>query len=47
MLSDPKNQLITIEGIAKKVGFNSITTFNRYFKKFIGVNPSFYAKSSV
>jgi YesN/AraC family two-component response regulator len=45
LLSDPKNQVKTIEGIAQEVGFNSITTFNRCFKKHTGVNPSFYIKA--
>jgi len=45
LLADPKNQVKTIEGIAKEVGFNSITTFNRCFKKQTGVNPSFYLKA--
>ncbi|HEY4789648.1 MAG TPA: helix-turn-helix transcriptional regulator, partial [Bacteroidales bacterium] len=46
LLSDPVNQNKTIEGIAQEVGFNSITTFNRCFKKHTGVNPSFYMKVS-
>lgn len=44
LISDDKNRLFSIEGIAQNVGFNSIATFNRYFKKFTGVTPSFFLK---
>lgn len=45
MLSDP-NLNMTIEGVSKTVGFNSVPSFNSAFKRFTGVNPSFYMKSA-
>lgn len=45
MLADKGNRLFTMEHIASEVGFNSITSYNRAFKKVAGVTPSFYLKS--
>ena len=40
-----KHETITLEAIAKQVGFHSRVTFTNSFKKVTGVPPSFYAKS--
>lgn len=40
-----ENQHLTIWGIASQCGFNSKTSFNRIFKKQIGLTPSQYQKS--
>ncbi len=45
VLSEPDLNL-TIEGVAKTVGFNSVPSFNNAFKKFAGVTPSFFMKSA-
>lgn len=45
MISQNKHENYTLEAISKNVGFNSRSTFNSAFKKFIGVTPSFYIKS--
>ena len=45
LLSDNKNNYLTIHAIANMVGFKSKTSFNNAFKKFIGVTPSFFIKS--
>jgi len=42
MLSDTDNFNLTIKYISKEVGFKSQPTFNKAFKKFTGVTPSFY-----
>lgn len=44
-LLDTKYDNITIEAIAKSVGFNSKTTFNNSFKKFLQTSPSLYKKT--
>ena len=41
---DPKNEHITIEGLAYDCGFNSKTVFNTYFKKQTGLTPSKFRK---
>lgn len=43
LLADPRYKHLSIEGISAEVGFNSIATFNRCFKKFTGENPSAYS----
>jgi len=44
LLQQPQSQLLTIEAIAYEVGFNSPSTFYRYFNKFVGVTPSAWLK---
>jgi AraC-like DNA-binding protein len=44
LLSNPEYFSLTIEHISKEVGFKSQPTFNKAFKKFTGVTPSFYLK---
>lgn len=41
---DPKNNHLTIEGLAYESGFNSKTVFNTYFKKETGLTPKQYLK---
>lgn len=45
LLSDKEKNILSIEGIATSVGFNSKATFNTAFRKYTGVTPSFYKKS--
>ncbi|HFA51051.1 MAG TPA: AraC family transcriptional regulator [Bacteroidetes bacterium] len=40
MLADPSNSNLTIIQIAYEAGFNNKASFNRYFKKEIGMTPS-------
>jgi len=42
LFSEPDIDKYTIEHISEKVGFSSISTFNRAFKKQLGITPSFY-----
>ena len=44
MLSDPEYANLTIQAIAREVGFNSPTTFINSFKKVNGMTPSVYQK---
>lgn len=46
LLYENENRLITIEGISQTVGFKSKSAFNNAFKKYTGVTPSFFEKSS-
>ena len=46
MLLNDSYQYLTIEGIAKQVGFRSKSAFNTAFKKVMGVTPSFYIRTS-
>ena len=41
---DPKNNHLTIEGLAYESGFNSKTVFNTYFKKETGLTPKQFLK---
>lgn len=43
-LIDPANDHLSILGIAYESGFNSKTTFNTTFKKYVGKTPSAYKK---
>ncbi|MBN2662198.1 MAG: tetratricopeptide repeat protein [Bacteroidales bacterium] len=45
LISQNKHENYTLEAISKNVGFNSRSTFNSAFKKFVGVTPSFYINS--
>jgi len=42
IMVDKEFKHYSIEGISSEVGFNSITTFNRCFKKYTGVTPSVF-----
>lgn len=42
LLSDPKNRNYTLLALAFECGFNSKSSFNRYFKKSTGKTPSDY-----
>jgi AraC-like DNA-binding protein len=42
---DPKNQHLTLLGLAYESGFNSKTVFNAFFKKMEGVTPRKWVKS--
>lgn len=44
LLLDPNYKHLSIEGIAKSVGFNSKSVFNPLFKKKYGVTPSNFRK---
>jgi len=44
MLTRPENQKFTLLALAYEVGFNSKTSFNRNFKKKIGMSPTAYLK---
>lgn len=46
MLTDPKFDHYSIEGISQLVGYKSISSFNINFKKHTGITPSFYRKKS-
>ncbi len=43
----PENKQFTLMGLAYDCGFNSKSSFNRYFKKHTGITPSQYTKSLV
>lgn len=45
LLSQSENQKYTLMTLAFECGFNSKSSFNRYFKKITGQTPSQYAKS--
>ena len=47
MLTDKANRNLTIETIALSVGFGSKSSFNSAFKKYTGITPSFFMKSSI
>lgn len=44
LLADPDHDHLTILAIAEESGFNSKASFNRAFKKFVGVTPSRFQK---
>jgi AraC-like DNA-binding protein len=46
MLIDNEFIHYSIEGVSTSVGFNSISTFNTYFKKETGITPSYFRKKS-
>ncbi len=45
LLTTTDMKKMTIEAIAKNVGFNTINTFNKVFKNEFGITPSYYLKS--
>lgn len=45
MLSEKEFEHLSIEGIAHSVGFNSKSTFNKAFKQFTGITPSYFKNS--
>jgi len=44
LISNPKNRQFTLMAIAYDCGFNSKSSFNRYFKKMTDLTPSQYVK---
>ena len=42
IMKDPKSNLLTIAAISVDSGFNSLSSFNTAFKKFVGKTPSDY-----
>jgi AraC-like DNA-binding protein len=44
LVSDPRNQKFTLLSLAFECGFNSKSSFNKYFKKATGISPSDYLK---
>lgn len=44
ILADPTNSNDSVVDIALKAGFNSKATFNRFFRKFVGVTPTEYRR---
>ncbi len=45
LLSNNSYRHISMEGISEMVGFHTKSSFNIYFKKFMGVTPSFFVKN--
>lgn len=45
MLSDEEYENLTFEAIAREVGFNSRSVFNKAFKEFTGITPSYFKES--
>jgi len=43
---DPKNNHISLLGLAYESGFNSKTVFNTYFKKEVGLTPKEFLKQN-
>ena len=46
LLSDKSYRHFSFEGISELVGFHTKSSFNTYFKKFTGVTPSFFSRTS-
>lgn len=46
LITVPENKQFTLMALAYDCGFNSKSSFNRYFKKITGQTPSQYAKST-
>jgi AraC-like DNA-binding protein len=39
------NKSLKIEALAYDCGFNSLSSFNKYFKEIVGMKPSEYVKT--
>ena len=45
MINEGDHKKYTLETLAEKAGFGSLTTFNKAFKSYTGLTPSAYLKS--
>ena len=45
LMTMPEYRNLTLAAIAEKAGFNSISVFNRSFKRVTGITPSYFLKS--
>jgi AraC-like DNA-binding protein len=47
LLIDKEYDHFSIEGVAKTIGYNTISTFNSSFKKETGLTPSYFRKNTI
>ncbi|RKY78247.1 hypothetical protein DRQ07_07810 [candidate division KSB1 bacterium] len=45
LLAEDSERVFTIASVASSVGFNSVNVFNKAFKKYTGITPSFFVNS--